>query len=34
VLSMLMTGVLVNVGSERQRIVGEDATDPFASPRG
>ena len=31
VLSLLMTGMLVNVGSERQRIVGEHATDPFAS---
>jgi cell division protein FtsW len=34
VLSLLMTGVLVNVGSERQRVIGEDATDPFARPRG
>lgn len=31
VLSLLMTGVLVNVGSERQRVVGEDATDPLAA---
>jgi cell division protein FtsW len=31
VLSLLMTGMLVNVGSERQRIVGEHATDPFAA---
>jgi len=30
VLSMLMTGVLVNIGSERQRVVGEDATNPLA----
>jgi cell division protein FtsW len=34
VLSLLMTGVLVNIGSERQRVLGEDATDPFARPRG
>ena len=31
VLSFLMTGVLVNIGSERQRIVGETATDPLAA---
>jgi cell division protein FtsW len=31
VLSMLMTGMLVNVGSERQRVVGEHATDPLRS---
>jgi cell division protein FtsW len=31
VLSLLMTGMLVNVGSERQRIVGEHATDPLAA---
>lgn len=30
VLSLLMTGVLVNIGSERQRVVGEDATNPLA----
>jgi cell division protein FtsW len=31
VLSLLMTGVLVNIGSERQRVVGEDATNPLAA---
>ena len=33
VLTLLMTGVLVNIGSERQRVVGEDATDPLAPAR-
>ncbi|MDF1504209.1 FtsW/RodA/SpoVE family cell cycle protein [Roseisolibacter sp. H3M3-2] len=28
-LSLLMTGLLVNIGSERQRVVGETATDPL-----
>jgi cell division protein FtsW len=32
-LSLLMTGGLVNIGSERQRVVGEDATDPLTPPR-
>ena len=32
-LSLLMTAILVNIGSERQRVVGEGATDPLASPR-
>lgn len=31
VLSLLMTGLLVNIGSERQRVVGETATDPFGA---
>jgi cell division protein FtsW len=31
VLSLLMTGLLVNIGSERQRIVGEHATDPLST---
>ena len=30
ILSLLMTGILVNIGSERQRVVGEGATDPLA----
>lgn len=30
VLSLLMTGILVNIGSERERIVGAHATDPTA----
>jgi cell division protein FtsW len=29
VLSLLMTGILVNIGSERERVVGEHATDPL-----
>jgi cell division protein FtsW len=33
VLSLLMTGVLVNIGSERQRVVGGDATDPLRATR-
>ena len=31
-LSMLMTGVLVNIGSTKERVVGAHATDPL-SPR-
>jgi len=30
VLSLLMTGILANIGSERERVVGEHATDPLA----
>lgn len=30
VLSILMTGILVNVGSVRERVVGEHATNPMA----
>lgn len=30
VLSMLMTGILVNIGSTREKVVGEGATDPLA----
>ena len=30
VLSLLMTGVLVNIGSVRERVVGERATDPVS----
>jgi cell division protein FtsW len=29
ILSLLMTGLLVNIGSEKQRVVGEHATDPL-----
>lgn len=32
VLSLLMTGILVNIGSARERIVGERATNPLAVP--
>ena len=30
VLSLLMTGILVNIGSRRERVFGEAATDPVA----
>ena len=30
VLSLVMTGILVNVGSAREKVVGERATDPLA----
>ncbi|HEV2016765.1 MAG TPA: putative peptidoglycan glycosyltransferase FtsW [Gemmatimonadaceae bacterium] len=30
VLSLLMTGILVNIGSRRERVLGEAATDPLA----
>jgi cell division protein FtsW len=30
VLSLLMTGVLVNIGSSRERVYGDHATDPLA----
>jgi cell division protein FtsW len=30
VLSLLMTGILVNIGSEREKVVGEHATDPLS----
>jgi cell division protein FtsW len=33
-LSMLTTGILVNIGSTRERIVGVGATDPLAARRG
>jgi cell division protein FtsW len=33
VLSMLMTGILANIGSVRERVVGDQATDPLASAR-
>ncbi len=31
VLSLLMTGILVNIGSVRERVIGEHATNPMAS---
>lgn len=31
VLTLLMTGVLVNIGSEKERVYGTNATDPLAS---
>jgi cell division protein FtsW len=33
VLTMFLTGVLVNIGSTRERVVGGAATDPFDGPR-
>lgn len=32
VLSILMTGILVNIGSQRERVVGERATNPLTPP--
>lgn len=32
VLTMFLTGVLVNIGSTRERVVGVAATNPFAAP--
>jgi cell division protein FtsW len=32
VLTMFLTGVLVNIGSMRERVVGGGATDPLAAP--
>jgi cell division protein FtsW len=29
VLTLLMTGILINIGSLRERVVGERATDPL-----
>ena len=31
VLSLLMTGILVNIGSARERVIGADATNPLVS---
>ena len=33
VLTMFLTGVLVNIGSAKERVIGSGATDPMASPR-
>jgi cell division protein FtsW len=33
VLTMFLTGVLVNIGSSRERVVGSSATNPFAGSR-
>jgi cell division protein FtsW len=30
VLSMFMTGLLVNIGSTKERVIGEQATDPLS----
>ncbi|HEX5438770.1 MAG TPA: putative peptidoglycan glycosyltransferase FtsW [Gemmatimonadaceae bacterium] len=34
VLSLLMTGILVNIGSKREKVVGADATNPLLAARG
>ena len=33
VLTMLFTGILVNIGSTKERVIGSGATDPLATPR-
>ncbi len=33
VLTMLMTGILVNIGSEKERVIGSSATDPTSHLR-
>jgi cell division protein FtsW len=32
VLTMFLTGVLVNIGSNRERVIGRAASDPLAAP--
>ena len=32
VLTMLFTGILVNIGSTKERVIGSGATDPLATP--
>jgi len=32
VLTMFLTGVLVNIGSRRERVIGASATNPFVAP--
>jgi cell division protein FtsW len=31
VLTMLMTGILVNIGSQKERVIGSNATDPLSA---
>jgi hypothetical protein len=31
---MFMTGLLVNIGSQKERVLGSGATDPLSSPTG
>jgi cell division protein FtsW len=31
ILTMLMTGILVNIGSEKERVIGDGATDPLGA---
>jgi cell division protein FtsW (lipid II flippase) len=31
VLTMLFTGILVNIGSTKERVIGASATDPLAA---
>ncbi len=33
-LTLLLTGILVNIGSERERVIGEGATNPLLAPEG
>jgi cell division protein FtsW len=33
VLTLAMTGILMNIGSTRERVYGAGATDPLAGPR-
>ena len=33
VLSLLMTGILVNIGSVKERVIGDAATDPLTARR-
>jgi cell division protein FtsW len=33
VLTMLFTGILVNIGSTKERVLGSGATDPLAAPK-
>jgi hypothetical protein len=30
-LTLVMTGILINIGSERERVIGEGATNPLRS---
>jgi hypothetical protein len=32
VLTLLFTGILVNIGSTREKVIGASATDPMAVP--
>jgi cell division protein FtsW (lipid II flippase) len=33
VLTLLFTGILVNIGSTRERVTGSSATNPLAAPK-
>jgi cell division protein FtsW len=32
VLTMFLTGILVNIGSDKERVLGSGATDPLSVP--